>query len=427
MLPALPTPWNVYNLRASPFWQEPLSAGDPVHPMSLFVGRETEFATLTNTIAEAGHSPSRQAIGGAPGVGKTTLVKRVKAWAHEHGYWAVDAVVPILSHDAAESLFGRVLAMVYDTMLAYRPALADNETMQAAQVLVRASRERMRSGGFSLPAIGGASVSQSVVTTAPREIMIDGARVMADVMRIVQGADGRGLILHLNNLENLTESEITQAATVLRDLRDPMLQHAGLHCLLVGTSEAVQAMLGAPQLRSIISVVRLHPLPLPNVFALLEARYALLRVDAARAPVHPVTASVVEALYTLYRGDIRGVLAALQDGVAPNLGSHGGAPLDVDVVLPSATARYVADFEGRSDEARFQYLEQWARGDRDAVYTQAELKALWDISQPAVSQVLTALRADGYVMPLARRPGAGPTGRAATQHGLTGVARLLYT
>ncbi len=426
MLPALPTPWNVYNLRSSPFWQEPLSAGDPVHPMSLFVGRETEFATLTNTIANAGHSPSRQAVAGAPGVGKTTLVKRVKTWAHEHDYWAVDALVPLLSDDAAASLFGRVLAMVYDTMLAYRPPLVHNETMQAAQVLVRASRERVRGGGFTLPAIGGASISQSVATTAPREIMIDGARVLADMMRIVQGADGRGLILHLNNLENLTEAEVAQAATVLRDLRDPMLQHSGLHCLLVGTSEAVQSMLGAPQLRSFISVVHLGPLPVPDVFALLEARYALLRVDPARSTVPPVTVHVVEELYALFRGDVRGVLAALQDGVAPNLGSNGGAPLGVDVVLPSATARYVADFEGRSDEARFQYLEQWARGDRDAVYTQAELKALWDISQPAVSQVLTALRADGYVMPLARRPGAGPTGRAATQYGLTGVARLLY-
>jgi len=359
-------------------------------------------------------------------VGKTTLVRRVKAWAHEHDYWAVDALVPILSGDDAESLFGRVLAMVYDTMLAYRPSLSDNETMQAAQVLVRASREKLRGGGFTVPIIGGASMSQSVTTTAPREIMVDGARVMADLMRIVQGAEGRGLILHLNNLENLTEAEVAQAGTVLRDLRDPMLQHAGLHCLLVGTSEAVQTMLGAPQLRSIISVVSLGPLPLPDVFALLEARYALLRVDPARSPVHPVTAHVVEDLYTLFRGDVRGILAALQDGVTPNLGIHGGAPLDVDVVLPSATTRYVADFAGRSDEARFQYLEQWARSDRDAVYTQAELKALWDISQPAVSLVLTALRADGYIMPLARRPSAGPTGRAATQYGLTGVARLLF-
>jgi len=359
-------------------------------------------------------------------VGKTTLVKRVKVWAHEHDYWAVDALVPILFDDVAESLFGRVLAMVYDTVLAYRPSLSDNETMQAAQVLVRASRERVRGGGFSLPAIGGASVSQSVTTTAPREIMIDGARVMADLMRIVLGADGRGLILRLNNLENLSETEAAQAGTVLRDLRDPMLQHAGLHCLLIGTSEAVQAMLGAPQLRSIISVVPLGPLPLPDVFALLEARYALLRVDPERKLVHPVTTRVVEELYTPFRGDVRGILAALQDGVAPNLGSHGDTPLDVNVVLPSATARYIADFACRSDEARFQYLEQWARGDRDAVYTQAELKALWDISQPAVSQVLTALRADGYVMPLARRPGAGPTGRAATQYGFTGVARLLY-
>ncbi|MDZ7632213.1 MAG: hypothetical protein U5K74_12935 [Gemmatimonadaceae bacterium] len=317
--------------------------------------------------------------------------------------------------------------MVYDTMLAYRPTLVDNGTMQAAQVLVRASRERVRGGGVTLPVIGGgAAVSQSVSTTAPRDMMLDGPRVLADLMGIVQVADGRGLVLHLNNLENLSEAQVTNAATVLRDLRDPMLQHAGLHCLLVGTPEAVQSMLAAPQLRSMISVVNLEPLPLPDVYALLTRRYELLRVDQARALLPPVTDRVVEELYLLFRGDARGVLAALQDGVTPNLGSCSGAPLDVDVVLKTATSRYLADFAARSDEARFQHLDTWARGDRDAVYTQAELKALWDMSQPSVSQILSALRTDGYIMPLARRPSAGPTGRAATQYGLTGVARLLY-
>ncbi|MBC7562014.1 MAG: AAA family ATPase [Gemmatimonadaceae bacterium] len=420
----LPTPWNFFNLRSSPFWQEALSPGDPAHPMSLFVGRTEESATLTNTIAGAGDSPTRQAVAGPPGVGKTTLVKRVQLWAHDHDYWAQDAVVHIMSEDTAERLFARVLAQVYSTIVAYRPHTADVPAMQSAQVLVHASRETVRGGGVSTP-FGGVSVSQGVTMTTPREILIDGPRVLADLMALVRSSDARGVLVHLNNLENLTEAEAQNAGRILRDLRDPMLQHTGLHFLLVGTTEAVDAVLKAPQLRSVISVVPLGPLPLDDVFALLDARYRHLQVDPKRPLVAPVAPDTVEALYELFGGDARGVLAALEDGVSPNLGrSHGGASLDTRTVIQSATARYMAAFMSRGDDARYQQLEVWGRTQPDGELTQAELGTLWNLGQSAVSLALSALRAEGYVVLLARRP-AG-RGRPVTVYGLSGVARLLF-
>lgn len=424
MLSTLPTPWGVYSLRSSPFWQEPLSANDPIHPLSLFVGREDEFGRLTQTILGAGASPSRQAVAGAPGVGKTTLAKRVKAWAHERDYWALDSVVPILSDDTAERLFARVLAHVYSTILAYRPATADHVAMQAAQVLVRATREIVRGGGVSTP-FGGISASQGITTTVPREIMIDGPRVMADLMSLVRTADGRGLLVQLNNLENLTEVEAANAGRILRDLRDPMMQHAGLHYLIIGTQEAVQTALQAPQLSSIISTVPLGPLPLNDVYELLEARYNHLKVEGAPYASVPVLPSVVVTLYDLFRGDVRGVLAALEDGVSPNIGQRGSAPLQADVVLRTATERYLTAFQARGDEARYQYLEKWGRRDPTALQTQADLMTLWDVSQPMVSTYLNELRADGYVVQLERRAGVG-AGRPKTQYGLTGIARLIF-
>ena len=70
MNPPLPAPWNFFNLRSSPEWQEALSPGDPALPISLFVGRTEECATLTNTIAGAGDSPTRQAVAGPPESGR---------------------------------------------------------------------------------------------------------------------------------------------------------------------------------------------------------------------------------------------------------------------------------------------------------------------------------------------------------------------
>jgi len=318
----LPNPWNFFNLRASPYWQDPLGDGDPSHPLSLFRGRTEQLTMLFNGLAGAGHSSSRRAIAGAPGVGKTTLVKQFKATALDHGYLTADGFVAIVANETTEGLFGRVLSAVYDIILANRPATVDSPAMQDAQVLVRASRERLRGGGFSAAGIG-ASLSQGVTTTTPREILIDGPRVLRDLMTLVGTSDAHGLVLHINNLENLSEADAARAGQVLRDLRDPMLMHNGLHVIIAGTADAVQAALSEPQVRTTFSVIPLPPMTLQELHELLVARYTHLQLHDAEPLIPPVDHDAVTRVYELFRGDLRGLLKALEDGVAPNIGLNG--------------------------------------------------------------------------------------------------------
>lgn len=91
----LPNPWNIFNLQISPFWQDALGAGDRMHPLSLFVGRNDELQRLVDGLFGAGAGTSRRAIAGRPGIGKTTLIKQFKAQALAAGYLAVDQSVPI--------------------------------------------------------------------------------------------------------------------------------------------------------------------------------------------------------------------------------------------------------------------------------------------------------------------------------------------
>jgi hypothetical protein len=88
---SLPNTWNLFNLQESPYFYDTL--GDVVSrfPLNLFVGRETEATRLLATIA--GSPSSRQAIGGSPGIGKTTLAQLVKSTCVERGYWATNAHV----------------------------------------------------------------------------------------------------------------------------------------------------------------------------------------------------------------------------------------------------------------------------------------------------------------------------------------------
>lgn len=420
-LPPLPNAWNVFNLQASPYWQDPLGDGDAVHPLQLFVGRTRELHTLLDGLHGAGASSSRWAVAGGAGVGKTTLVKRFKAAALESGYLTTDAVVPVLSGDTAESLFGRVLGAVYDIVLANRPNTHDHAAMRAAQVLVRAAREVLRGGGASVAGFG-ASASQHVSLTVPRELMIDGARVMRDLMQLVQSSDARGVLVHLNNLENLGDTDVRNAASVLRDLRDPMLMHPGLHVVLVGTVNAVRTTVQThPQVRSTFSVVELPPLADEEVLEVLRRRYAHLCLDAARPVVPPVEDEAIRTLHALFRGDLRGVLKALDAGVRPTIGLLDEIrPLTPAELRQQLQTHYLHELSQSLDASRVRQLTTWGTTDATHEHTQRTLRDLWQISQPAVSMALTQLEREGYVVALPRQPGK------ATRYALSGMMRLAF-
>src|ERR1041384_8307104 len=226
----LPTPWNLYNLTASPYFQETLESPDgSTRPLSLFVGRARELDQLRSKIHGTGKLSSRQAVAGFPGVGKTTLVQELKASLLRDGYLTSDSLVPILATDTAGDLFGRVLGGLYEIILLNRPATATGSpAMREAQLLVRAGR--LSSGGANVSILGvGGGVSRSTTVVTPKDIMIDGPRIMRDLMQLVRDSDAHGVVMHLNNLENLSDFETEKAAEILRSLRDPMLMHPGLH------------------------------------------------------------------------------------------------------------------------------------------------------------------------------------------------------
>ena len=421
---SLPTPWNVYNLVHSPYFQQPLESGEQTpRPLSLFVGRARELKQLQATIQGAGQNASVQAIAGAPGVGKTTLVKELKALALASGYFATDSYVAILPGDTAEGLFGRVLGVLYDTILANRPATASHPAMADARVLVRATR--LTSGGVSvtLPGLGGIGGSRSTSVIIPKDMMIDGPRVMRDLARMVQGSDARGVLLHLNNLENLSESDATQAAETLRALRDVMLQHNGLHYVIVGTTDSVNLAVNThAQVRSIVSTLLLAPLAADEVMQLLQARYDHLRVNQKAAAIAPVETTAVTTLYDFFRGDLRGLLKALDDGVGLLIGLEEtpARPLTLDALLPVLQHRYHAELNALSEPARIEQLTKWGTSALGVAQTQAALGRLWKLSQGRVSTALGYLIRHGYVIALSRK-GADPI-----QYVFSGASRLIF-
>jgi Cdc6-like AAA superfamily ATPase len=415
----LPTPWNVYNLRGNPFFQEPLEAEERTpRPLSLFVGRQQELDRLQQHIRGAEGNATRQAIAGSPGVGKTTLAKELKARLLADGYMASDSLVAVSRDDTTESLFARVLNALFDTIIANRLMAADNQALVDAQVMVRATRLTTGASiGVSVPGLGG-SVSRSQTVLRP-DMMIDGPRIVRDLSRFVLGSDARGVVLHINNLENLTEKDARQTADIIRDLRDPLFFQNGLHFVFVGTTEAVDTVVNThAQVRSTVTVHRLEPLTIAEVHQALAARYEHLRMDERHPVQAPVAQEAVATLHTLYRGDLRGVLKALDEGVTPLLGLARSVTLDE--LRETLRGRYQTELASRMDGKRLEQLNAWGTKDPATAHTQKSLKALWKVSQAAVSNAVTSFVQQGYVVALPR------VGAEPIQYVLSGVSRLIF-
>ena len=200
--------------------------------------------------------------------------------------------------------------------------------MEAAQQLVRTIRLRGTPAGA---------------------LLLDGPRVLCGLLGYAMAQGARGIVLHLNNLENLSEADAVRAADLLRGIRDQALLHDGLHLSVVGTTDAVRTVVQShTQIRSVFSnPLMLQPLELDEVQTLLAHRYEVLQLDQARPWRSPVENSVVQRLYELFRGDLRGMLKALEDGITALVGltSAGAevAPVGLeDLLLTTAWDRLLA-------------------------------------------------------------------------------------
>ncbi len=405
---ALPNLWGLYNLRSSPYFQATLRGGSEATPLSLFVGRTAERQRLLATIG--GSRSSRQAVAGRPGIGKTTLAQVVKADAIDAGYWASAEILPFTAEQGGEALMGQILAGTYDAVLASRPE-ASGPAVETAQQLVRSFR--LRSGGFEGSAFGfGAGASRStVLSTPPSPLLLDAPRALRDLLAHALEQGAQGVLLHLDNLENLSEADATRAADLLRGVRDSVMLLDGLHLIVVGTTDAVRTVVQRhPQIRSVFSTpVLLEPMALEEVHELLEARYLSLQLEEDRPVRSPVARSAIEALDPLFRGDLRGLLKALEDGVTALLGLTGGrqdiAPIEAEDLTLVLRHRYQLELRERTGAIHWPRLQAWAVEDPGAVMVQADLRDLWGLSQPSVSQALRQLIEAGAVEALPRQGG----------------------
>lgn len=308
--------------------------------------------------------------------------------------------------------------------------------METAQQLVRSLR--LRGGGLSVSAfaVGGGVSRSEGVSQPPSPLLLEGPRALRHLLSYALKEGCRGVVLHLNNLENLSASEAQRAADVLRGVRDQVLLLEGLHLILVGKTDAVRAaVLRHPQVRSVFAVpLVLSPLGLAEVELLLQKRYEAQWLETDRPWTAPVEPAVIQALYGLFRGDLRAMLQTLEGGIislftAQFTASQGhwelpASPREAAISIGWDTLQAVLrqqqgdDLQAELGPTLWGRLQVWAAADAATTQTQNDLQGLWGVSQAAVSQALQELQMAGAVEALPR------SGTDPTQYLLTGTARL---
>jgi hypothetical protein len=380
---SISTLWEPFGLSGNPFFQSELSPGDPVHPVSLFVGRDAELERVRRRLST--DTATRTIIEGAPGVGKTSFVNRLKSDLAKHGVATYDRPIRIES----QSTRGSFVADVLRTLMRIRLGVGLNN---GAGIWARTARllegEDLVGGSVAVMGVGGGFTRSYAAPQIPPDSLYEHLGAALEELTRELNAP---IVLHVNNLETLSLERAEAAATLLVDLRDYLLL-PGAHWLFVGATGIEETLFRAhTQVSGIFpQALVLDSLPQSAVERLLELRYKHLRIRGQELtpPIDPAEAA---RLYTLYQGDLRNFLRLLTEAAESLLGVHGIRPMTELEVRRFGAAEYERKLRERLGEDDFAHLARILADHADAEVRVTEAAHSTKLSQGATSKLIQRL------------------------------------
>ncbi|HET7228836.1 MAG TPA: hypothetical protein VFJ16_02405 [Longimicrobium sp.] len=252
-----------------------------------------------------------------------------------------------------------------------------------------------QAGGFSVGPVGVSYERGRVPAEAPLGNLYE---VVGEALGRLHAELGSPVLLHVNNLENLSEDDERRAARLIRDLRDFFLVPSA-HWVFAGASGVDDSVFRAyDQAAGIFpEAIMLEALRADEVTELLRCRYEHLAQDGSPL-VPPVEPRVAADLYALYHGDLRNFLRLLSDACALALGIEGISPLSAERIVAAAAPRYAKSIERRIGTTDFDYLTTVVRGTSAGEFTVGTTAARTGLGQSGASRLIGRLRGSGLVV-----------------------------
>ncbi len=365
------SPWTPYGLRDDPYFQqalEPVLDPKAGRPATLHVGRAENLREIASQIV--GNSSSRAIIQGAAGVGKTSLVSRIKATLTTHGVLSHTDPVRVQGRMSARDFLGevlRVLLLIRATDLSQQPATSARKawiggkpgekseaaasrgwkTSKAEEAFwVRVSRiiegEDSLAGGLTVGTVGAQHERIRIQGELPNLSLF---RELQQALMYLSHDGARRILIHVNNMERLSVESIASARVMMGDLRDAFLFMHG-HWLFVGATGIEHTVFGEDAVESIMTLsVTLAPLSPDEVVDLLQRRYKHLQQGIHLTP--PVSDEAARTLYARYQGQLRGFLKLLSRAVQRRAVLGAVRPLSTtDVVRLLADEYWARSMQG---------------------------------------------------------------------------------
>ena len=377
--------WEPYGLRSSPFFQDELRPADREHPTTLFIGRDDELRRIERRLVSDPHT--RTIVEGDPGVGKTSFVNRVKADAKDLSVATYEHPIRITQ----ETTLTTFVADVLRTLVRIRSAAGLSSERGFWRQTVRwLEGGEIRGGSLSAFGVGGGMTRTFVAPQAPGDALYE---VLGEALRQANEDLGRPVLLHVNNLENLTGERVRLTALLLRDLRDYLLLN-GAHWVFVGSTGIDDQIFRVyDQVGGIFPAAdTLLPLTPAEVEQLLARRYLHLRIRG-RTLVEPIIPHDAAELYALYQGDLRNFLRLLSDASERILGLRSVTPMTQAEVLLHASGEYQRHIRSRMSQNDFEHVARLVAGygGADPEFRVTDAARLLKMSQPSASELVQRL------------------------------------
>jgi hypothetical protein len=342
--------WEQFGLRGTPFFQDELRPTDEDgYPITLFVGRADELRRIARRVVS--DRSSRTIVQGEAGFGKTSFVNRLKADVASVGIITHEHPIRITSDTTRVSFVADVLRTLVRIRLAAVPDEQDRFWKRIVRLL---EGEETVGGSVSAFGIGAGMTRGYIAPQAPGDSMFEH---LGEALRRVSAEFGTSVLLHVNNLENLSREGARETAVLLRDLRDYLLL-PGAHWVFVGATGIEESVFRVhPQVGGIFpDAETLLPLSPDEIEELLARRYEHLSLGPGSRMVPPVEPADASRLYGLYQGDLRNFLRLLGDAAERALGLRGLEPMTADEVLRHAAPGYERSLRRRIGEGDFAHL-----------------------------------------------------------------------
>lgn len=335
-------------------------------------------------------------------MGKTTLVQVVKAQVKKAIYCVADKYISITQEHSSDALLGQLIYGIYVAILACKSSLAKDHAMQEARHFAEVTQSRNISGSISVIGTGVGSGSSKTISNPISGLTLPAPNIIENLLKCVLDNGFNGVLLHLNNLENLSEANTEKAADLLRNVRDTGLMINGLHLIIVSPTSAIQTIINRHlQIKNIFSrTIYLKELALQDVHELLENRYKALRIDTSQPFQNPIDDSIINYLYKFFRGDLRVMLKSLEDVITILMSN------DIDnVVLPISLSEFLSTIKALNLEELEENLTPinwvrivtWSNQSSEATQTRESLSAIWDVPKTKVPAIMKELIAAGTV------------------------------